>query len=91
MAGRYFKTLTPSDNNFEFDRCGPVDHFYIINFLEAESSTIKGNVLEIADNALLLNMVGIKLAKAISCTRMREQRELPKTVLFYTSLPLPWH
>ena len=46
-----FNSVLPFSNNFGFDRGGPVDRYYIENFLEAESSVIKGNVLEIADNA----------------------------------------
>ena len=59
-----FKTVTPFSNNFGFDRSGPVDRYYIENFLEAESSVIKGNVLGIADNAYTTKYGGDKVTKS---------------------------
>lgn len=59
-----FKSVKPFSNDFGFDRGGPVDRYYIENFLEAESSVIKGNVLEIADNAYTLKYGGKKVTKS---------------------------
>ena len=44
------KRLTPFSSRFGFDRGGPVDRYYIENFLQKNSSLIKGRVLEIGDN-----------------------------------------
>ena len=45
-----FNRVTPFSKEFGYDRGGPVDRYYIENFLEANSSFIKGRVLEIGDN-----------------------------------------
>ncbi|MBC6610245.1 glycosyltransferase [Hymenobacter sp. BT507] len=45
-----FDTLTPFSNSFAYDRGGPVDRYYIENFLQKESKYITGRVLEIGDN-----------------------------------------
>lgn len=59
-----FKSIKPFSNDFGFDRGGPVDRYYIENFLLAESYSIKGNVLEIADNAYTLKYGGDKVIKS---------------------------
>ncbi|MEJ7769217.1 MAG: methyltransferase domain-containing protein [Chitinophagaceae bacterium] len=45
-----FKSDVPFSKSFGFERGGPVDRYYIENFLLAESRLIKGRVLEIGDN-----------------------------------------
>ncbi|MES2447351.1 MAG: methyltransferase domain-containing protein [Bacteroidota bacterium] len=45
-----FGRTKPLSNNYGFDRGGAIDRYYIEKFLASESSHIKGNVLEIADN-----------------------------------------
>jgi glycosyltransferase involved in cell wall biosynthesis len=45
-----FNRVTPFSKEFGYDRGGPVDRYYIENFLEANSAAIKGRVLEIGDN-----------------------------------------
>ena len=45
-----FNRVTPFSKEFGYDRGGPVDRYYIENFLKANSSAIKGRVLEIGDN-----------------------------------------
>jgi hypothetical protein len=45
-----FNRVTPFSKEFGYDRGGPVDRYYIENFLEENSSLIKGRVLEIGDN-----------------------------------------
>lgn len=42
--------LTPFSTTFGYDRGGPVDRYYIENFLKANAHLIRGRVLEIADN-----------------------------------------
>lgn len=59
-----FGTVTPFSNEFGFDRSGPVDRYYIENFLSAESDCIHGNVLEIADNAYTLKYGGNRITKS---------------------------
>jgi len=59
-----FKSVKPFSNDFGYNRGGPVDRYYIENFLEAESAAIKGNVLEIADNAYTLKYGGDKVTKS---------------------------
>jgi glycosyltransferase involved in cell wall biosynthesis len=45
-----FERKTPFSFDFGFDRGGPVDRYYIENFLERNKRTVKGRVLEIGDN-----------------------------------------
>jgi hypothetical protein len=59
-----FMSVRPFSNDFGYDRGGPVDRYYIENFLLAESHSIKGNVLEIADNAYTLKYGGSKVTKS---------------------------
>ena len=59
-----FKTVIPFSKKFGFDRGGPVDRYYIENFLEAESEVFKGQVLEIADNAYTTKYGGDKVTKS---------------------------
>lgn len=48
-AGDFFRT-TPFSTEFGYDRGGPVDRYYIENFLKDKQGLIKGRVLEIGDN-----------------------------------------
>jgi len=41
---------TPFSKSYGFDRGGPVDRYYIKKFLEQESESIRGRVLEIGEN-----------------------------------------
>ncbi|MBC7912556.1 MAG: glycosyltransferase [Pyrinomonadaceae bacterium] len=45
---------TPFSTQFGYDRGGPVDRYYIENFLEQNKERIKGRVLEIGDNEYTL-------------------------------------
>ncbi|CAM4203926.1 glycosyltransferase [Gillisia limnaea] len=54
----------PFSVNFGYDRGGPIDRYYIENFLNESSSLIKGRVLEIGDNAYTLKFGGDKLTKS---------------------------
>lgn len=49
-----FNRVTPFSKEFGYDRGGPVDRYYIENFLEANASAIKGRILEIGDNEYTL-------------------------------------
>lgn len=49
---------SPMSNDFGYDRGGPVDRYYIEKFLNENSSSIKGRVLEIGDNAYTLRFGG---------------------------------
>ncbi|WP_242693094.1 glycosyltransferase [Sabulibacter ruber] len=59
-----FGRTTPFSNQFGYDRGGPVDRYYIENFLEKEASTIKGRVLEIGDNEYTLHYGGKRVTKS---------------------------
>lgn len=49
-----FNRLTPFSKNFGYDRGGPIDRYYIENFLDDVSEDIHGRVLEIGDNEYTL-------------------------------------
>lgn len=59
-----FGTVKPFSEDFGYDRGGPVDRYYIENFLQAESKYVQGNVLEIADNAYTLKYGENKITKS---------------------------
>ncbi len=49
-----FNRVTPFSTEFGYDRGGPVDRYYIENFLKKQEGLIKGRVLEIGDNEYTL-------------------------------------
>ena len=49
-----FNRVTPFSTEFGYDRGGPVDRYYIENFLRNKKEKIKGRVLEIGDNEYTL-------------------------------------
>ncbi len=51
--GDFYRT-TPFSTEFGYDRGGPVDRYYIENFLQKEKGCIKGRALEIGDNEYTL-------------------------------------
>lgn len=53
-----FRRVRPFSTEFGYDRGGPVDRYYIENFLKQESATIQGRVLEIGDNEYTLQFGG---------------------------------
>ena len=59
-----FLRTTPFSTKFGYDRGGPVDRYYIENFLQAESSSIQGRVLEIGDNEYTLKFGGSNVSKS---------------------------
>lgn len=56
-----FNRVTPFSKEFGYDRGGPVDRYYIENFLEANAESIRGRVLEIGDNEYTLRFGGAKV------------------------------
>lgn len=54
----------PFSKCFGYDRGGPVDRYYIENFLQQESGTIKGRVLEIGDNEYTMRFGGKNVEKS---------------------------
>ncbi|MEZ7506771.1 glycosyltransferase [Flavobacterium sp. Arc2] len=59
-----FKRTTPFSTQFGYDRGGPVDRYYIENFLSENASLIKGRILEIGDNEYTLKYGGDKLTQS---------------------------
>jgi hypothetical protein len=55
---------TPFSTQFGYDRGGPLDRYYIENFLDENSFKVKGRALEIGDNEYTLKYGGDKLAQA---------------------------
>ena len=55
---------SPISTEFGYDRGGPIDRYYIENFLNENSSQIKGRVLEIGDNAYTLKYGGSNVTKS---------------------------
>lgn len=59
-----FDRLTPFSTGFGYDRGGPVDRYYIENFLKQTSSYIKGRVLEIGGNEYTMLFGGNKIKQS---------------------------
>lgn len=59
-----FNRTTPFSFDFGYDRGGPVDRYFIENFLAAESDFIKGRVLEIGDNEYTMRYGGSRITKS---------------------------
>ncbi|MFT2009541.1 glycosyltransferase [Pontibacter sp. 13R65] len=59
-----FAGTTPFSNKFGYDRGGPVDRYYIENFLQKEAAVIKGRVLEIGDNEYTMQYGGKQVIKS---------------------------
>jgi glycosyltransferase involved in cell wall biosynthesis len=55
---------TPFSTQFGYDRGGPVDRYYIENFLERNKEYIKGRVLEIGDNEYTLRFGGEQIEQS---------------------------
>jgi SAM-dependent methyltransferase len=54
----------PFSKDFGYDRGGPVDRYYIENFLQKQANRIKGRVLEIGDNEYTLKYGGANVIKS---------------------------
>jgi glycosyltransferase involved in cell wall biosynthesis/SAM-dependent methyltransferase len=58
------KSLVPFSTEFGYDRGGPIDRYYIENFLRKEAASISGRVLEIGDNAYTLQYGGKQVSQS---------------------------
>lgn len=54
----------PFNYDFGYSRGGPVDRYYIENFLQRQSNKIKGRVLEIGDNEYTTRFGGAQVTKS---------------------------
>ncbi|ALJ01465.1 glycosyl transferase family 2 [Rufibacter tibetensis] len=59
-----FGRTSPFSREFGYDRGGPVDRYYIENFLQKEAAAIKGRVLEIGDNEYTMQYGGKNVTKS---------------------------
>lgn len=57
-------SVHPFSIDFGYDRGGPVDRYYIENFLAKEAAHIQGRVLEIGDNEYTLNYGGARVKQS---------------------------
>ena len=58
------RRLTPISRTFGFDRGLPIDRHYIERFLSAHAGDIRGDVLEIGDNAYTRRFGGERITKS---------------------------
>ncbi|RNI24544.1 glycosyltransferase [Rufibacter latericius] len=58
------RRTAPLSREFGYDRGGPVDRYYIENFLKKEAPSISGRVLEIGDNEYTLHFGGKNVTKS---------------------------
>jgi glycosyltransferase involved in cell wall biosynthesis/SAM-dependent methyltransferase len=59
-----FSRTSPISQDFGFERGGPLDRYYIENFLQRESADIKGSVLEIGDNTYTMRFGGNRILQS---------------------------
>lgn len=59
-----FNRTTPFSDQFGYDRGGPVDRYYIENFLKENEQIISGRVLEIGDNEYTLLFGGDRITQS---------------------------
>jgi SAM-dependent methyltransferase len=59
-----FLRSKPFSEKFGYDRGGPVDRYYIEQFLQMESPSIRGRVLEIGDNEYTVQFGGSKVLQS---------------------------
>jgi glycosyltransferase involved in cell wall biosynthesis len=57
-------SMQPFSRAFGYDRGGPVDRYYIEEFLEKNSFLVKGRVLEVGDNDYTLRFGGAKITQS---------------------------
>jgi len=55
---------TPFNNVFGYNRGGPVDRYYIENFLQKHADNIEGRIMEIGDNEYTLQFGGLKVTRS---------------------------
>lgn len=63
LTGDFART-TPFSTEFGYDRGGPVDRYYIENFLRKEAASIRGRVLEIGDNSYTMQYGGARVSES---------------------------
>jgi glycosyltransferase involved in cell wall biosynthesis len=59
-----FNRLMPLSEDFGYSRGGPIDRYYIENFLERESNQIRGRILEIGDNEYTTRYGGERVTRS---------------------------
>lgn len=59
-----FNRLKPFSADFGFDRGGPIDRFYIEDFLTENAHRVRGKVLEIGDNEYTIRYGGQKVLQS---------------------------
>jgi len=59
-----FNRTSPFSTDFGYDRGGPIDRYYIENFLRKEKTSIKGRALEIGDNEYTLLFGGDQITQS---------------------------
>lgn len=55
---------TPFNKEFGYSRGGPVDRYYIENFLRQQAGSIRGRVLEVADDEYTVQFGGAKVSQS---------------------------
>jgi hypothetical protein len=60
----HFKRVQPFSREFGYDRGGPVDRYYIENFLFAASDAIQGHVLEVGEKTYTMRFGGSRVVKS---------------------------
>lgn len=63
MKGDFNRT-TPFSKSFGYERGGPIDRYYIENFLAKHADAVKGSVLEIGDNAYTMHYGGARVTRS---------------------------
>ena len=59
-----FERLLPFSTEFGYDRGGPIDRYYIENFLQKEAASIRGRALEIGDNSYTMQYGGTAISQS---------------------------
>lgn len=59
-----FNRTTPFSESFGYERGGPIDRYYIENFLAKQAAAVKGRVMEIGDNAYTMQYGGSRVTKS---------------------------
>lgn len=59
-----YNRITPFSKSFGYERGGPIDRYYIENFLTKHTAAVKGRVLEIGDNAYTMQYGGKNITKS---------------------------
>lgn len=60
----HFRRITPFSTDFGYDRGGPVDRYYIENFMARHSEKVRGRVLEIGENVYTVRFGGSRVRQS---------------------------